>query len=987
MIGRSSPPLDFRVLIVDDEELARASSELVVETLGLEPVIAIGETPDLLRRSAKDLAYDRRCHLALVDTQLRQGDRTDQSGISLISELKPAFCIIHSGSDDGRDRTDAAAMNRAHDLGPVDYVKKGDDLSSVIMKVLKEHWNWDLAYDLHKTNHTPKTIIEQLFPTALGIPSGDIPEDEVDSLLRRVFNKGTRYLELETLEEPPSNAPSLRRSVVLFCEARDENGVARRQEILKLAPEKDIEREKANYDQYVQPLLQHQFTALVIGHAVSWDMGIIRYTDETTGRRYRFTEWYADKQALQITRAIKHLYKNVLKPWYDLDSGEMRKSSGSIYEYYFDPSRFKRFSSYMSNFANQDNTVNIEPLTGLINPVLWAEENKGLSRFNTFWGTLVHGDLHSGNIIVDDDAHAYVIDYERTGPGFFLRDFVELEKDVRLRLLRLEDNDVMLALHLDLLLMKQRYPDKLPTWKDPALGTSTISEEKLHELRKAFAAICSIRRVAAQVAGLTNMKEYYWALLMETLISATNPRITGFAQERALLSASVICERFELWHRPEREWPPKVIRDVIRNESLTQKPHRDQSMAPVLKLQLTDLRNDQRQFKIAVLGIPDKQPYTNSALLYQDDGLIAVMKLLELGRYQPGKFSPPQVAALGQLGLLQDNTLARDWCDHIGHGLFEALLPTAGGARREFENAFYTDRKGGELQLVFDKDATDLACQPWELLRDGFPDEPRTPIDVVRYIASGRTAQTLEVPQGPCQILYVTTRPRGYPQAAHDRDVITASIASSTSQGRLEFKELSIRTHQSLKQRLMDTSQPPVHVLHFDGHGTFARLCPICGTPNYPHELICDADHGENKCGASLLTTPARGYLLFETAAGAVEFIDTTKFLEGIQRSEVRLVVLSSCHSARVRGADLLLAGVGPGLILAGVPAVVAMQFSISDKDAIQFNKEFYKALAQGDSLPNAAYRARTMLPEPARWSPVLYLRSRDHQIHLCPQK
>lgn len=127
----------------------------------------------------------------------------------------------------------------------------------------------------------------------------------------------------------------------------------------------------------------------------------------------------------------------------------------------------------------------------------------------------------SGNIIVDDDAHAYVIDYERTGPGFYLRDFVELEKDVRLRLLRLEDDDIMLALHLDLLLTKQRYPDKLPIWKEPAFGSSIISEEKLLEVRKAFAVICSIRKEAAQVAGLANMKEYYWALLMETLISAT----------------------------------------------------------------------------------------------------------------------------------------------------------------------------------------------------------------------------------------------------------------------------------------------------------------------------------------------------------------------------------------------------------------------------------------------------------------------------------
>lgn len=50
----------------------------------------------------------------------------------------------------------------------------------------------------------------------------------------------------------------------------------------------------------------------------------------------------------------------------------------------------------MDNFENRDNNINIEPLMGLINPVLWAERNKDLSWFITYWGTLVHGDLHFG---------------------------------------------------------------------------------------------------------------------------------------------------------------------------------------------------------------------------------------------------------------------------------------------------------------------------------------------------------------------------------------------------------------------------------------------------------------------------------------------------------------------------------------------------------------------------------------------------------------
>lgn len=396
-------------------------------------------------------------------------------------------------------------------------------------------------------------------------------------------------------------------------------------------------------------------------------------------------------------------------------------------------------------------------------------------------------------------------------------------------------------------------------------------------------------------------------------------------------------------------------------------------------------------FKVAVLDLPNQQPSAIGQQPFRSDGLVVVMKLLEPGGYQPDKFSSTQTAALEQLGLLDNSRLVHNWCDRIGDHLFKALVPARGGVRTAFEGVFYhldhtsDEHEAGELQVIFDKDTTSLACQPWEMIHDGYPEDSRTPIDVVRYIASDRPAQTLEVPQAPCQILYVTARPKGYAEPAHDRDAIKDSVASSASPWRLGFNEFPDRTHHALKQRLLDTSAAPVHVLHFDGHGTFARLCPspTCGAANFAHESKCD------RCGTSLdnVHAPARGYLLFEDDQRKVKFIDTTRFLEGVQRSQVRLVVLSSCHSARVRGADLLLAGVGPGLILAGVPAVVAMQFSISDQDAIKFNQQFYKALAQGDSLPNAVYRGRLMLAEPARWSPVLYLRSKDHQIHLCPPK
>ena len=127
--------------------------------------------------------------------------------------------------------------------------------------------------------------------------------------------------------------------------------------------------------------------------------------------------------------------------------------------------------------------------------------------------------------------------------------------------------------------------------------------------------------------------------------------------------------------------------------------------------------------------------------------------------------------------VLTGDVLVADWVDRVGKAMYEALVPASGGVRAAFENILHGRGEGGRLQLTFDKDATALACYPWELLHDGYPTDPRAVIDVVRYIASDRPAQTLTVPQSerPCRLLYVSTCPHGSAQAALDRNAVKDS--------------------------------------------------------------------------------------------------------------------------------------------------------------------------------------------------------------------
>ena len=98
----------------------------------------------------------------------------------------------------------------------------------------------------------------------------------------------------------------------------------------------------------------------------------------------------------------------------------------------------------------------------------------------------------------------------------------------------------------------------------------------------------------------------------------------------------------------------------------------------------------------------------------------------------------------------------------------------------------------------------------------------------------------------------------------------------------------------------------------------------------------------------------------------------------------MRLLVLNACEGART-GTEDPFGGVAPELTRRGAPAVVAMQFEITDGAAIQFAREFYLALADGypvDAAVSAARKAIFAGGNDIEWgTPVLYLRAPSGEV------
>jgi hypothetical protein len=109
-----------------------------------------------------------------------------------------------------------------------------------------------------------------------------------------------------------------------------------------------------------------------------------------------------------------------------------------------------------------------------------------------------------------------------------------------------------------------------------------------------------------------------------------------------------------------------------------------------------------------------------------------------------------------------------------------------------------------------------------------------------------------------------------------------------------------------------------------------------------------------------------------------------TRLLELDQRP--RLVVLASCQSAGSSSQGDALTALGPRLVQAGIPAVLAMQGNISLQTLADFMPVFFKELQQEGLVDHAVTVARsTVQQRPDGWMPALFMRLKSGRIWYVP--
>lgn len=307
----------------------------------------------------------------------------------------------------------------------------------------------------------------------------------------------------------------------------------------------------------------------------------------------------------------------------------------------------------------------------------------------------------------------------------------------------------------------------------------------------------------------------------------------------------------------------------------------------------------------------------------------------------------------------QDTQAAKEASRDFGGRLFDAVFDgDVNVCLRVSLDRIGDDGLRIRLHLV---DVPELAALPWEYLYNAdlgsLSRLSKTPI--VRYMDLSRPSRALAI-KSPLRILVMISSPAGFPALDVDKEwtKLKKSLKKLIDRGTVELVLLKEATVSALQDQFR--SDPPYHVFHFIGHGGYDARS---GDGFLILEDREDDDEGmEDNGNRKLRSQRVNGERIADLLRN---------------HASLRLAVINACDGARASLTDPF-GGIAQSLVRASIPAVVAMQFPITDDAAISFAAEFYKAMAAYSPVDAALSDARLMMSEAEWGTPALFMRSPD---------
>jgi len=299
--------------------------------------------------------------------------------------------------------------------------------------------------------------------------------------------------------------------------------------------------------------------------------------------------------------------------------------------------------------------------------------------------------------------------------------------------------------------------------------------------------------------------------------------------------------------------------------------------------------------------------------------------------------------ALQDIGPIDSTNDLEEMGNELSQALFQDQVMSA---YAESKGIVAGSGQGLRIRIRIDpgmEEYAQLMSLPWEFLYD---EAANVRIELVpdRVIVRDPITPTPPDPltmTRPLRILVAISDPQDSPPLKLGREMLSLSKVAEIPG--IEVKFLEKATIQRLNDEMQEKEY---HVFHFMGHGGIDNEKPVLVFKG-------EDDNGYPMDGQGLRLALS---------------------------SSIRLVFLNACETARIPEGDPF-ASIPTELLKGGIPAIVAMQFPISDSAAIKFCVRFYSNIATGIPVDQAMGEARKEIffavdTRPEWGTPVLFMNS-----------
>lgn len=531
-----------RALVVDDLEKWR---DQLSETLQREGfyVDSASTVAEVFQRLEKTFYHVLVLDIRLVDTELN-----NEEGIDLLRELdmrglSEAMQIIILSAYGTQEQMRLAFK----DYKVADFLSKDEFSRRAFLESIRQAFSGQASINLALSIHWqqvsgPEQVVAHLEIDGTRVKRNPVLKKrlalELEELLCRLF-----YQAESVIVRPMTEGQSA--AGVLWAQPFYANGGGRAV-VLKFGDFRVIEKEYANFEQYVQPFIGGGRNSTILGTRRTPYLGGILYSllGADSEHLEDFGSFYRRSEAPEIEAALDRLFLDTCGAWY-ANAGQLQPCN--LTEEYqqllgFTSEKLKQPVSELQRRVQGTQKLYFKDLNserGFKNPLLVID---GPPLMRSTYTCITHGDFNYHNLLVDQTGHTWLIDFLRTGRGHKLRDIAQLDAEIRFVLLTSEEATLEERLWMEERLCSiERFSQV-----KKLLASAPASNPAL---ARAYATVVHLRLLACQMVSQNprdDMSEYYIALFYNALNTLRFSSLPLGQREHALLSASILAERLGL---------------------------------------------------------------------------------------------------------------------------------------------------------------------------------------------------------------------------------------------------------------------------------------------------------------------------------------------------------------------------------------------------------------------------------------------------------